>query len=135
MTLPLRSDCKLATSLFDAVECIDLTGDIDLCLSSSSITDFGEPRPLRTEDAATHEGPRGKRGTKRKIEDYTSDLLSSAKYLTKIRTPSRANMSPTSGDTIAELPAASSRTSRASPLNVAKQPRRNYSNPPQNHRK
>lgn len=118
---PLKSERKLATSPFDAIESIDLTGEINRFLPSSETADFGEPRRLWTEGAATQDAPSEKRGKKRKSEEYTSDLLSPSKHSTKIRTPSKANRPPISGNTVAELPAASSRAALSSGTKQPKQ--------------
>lgn len=76
-TIPLRSD---NSPLGGPIEAIDLTGDIERAISSSGTADFGEPRRLWTEEAASREEPREKRGKKRKSDEYTSDLLSPSKY-------------------------------------------------------
>lgn len=107
---PLKSERKLDTSPFDAIEAVDLTGEINRFLPSSSTADLGEPRRLWTEGHTSRGDPYEKRGKKRKSEEYTSDLLSPSKHSTKIRTPSKANRPPLSGDTIAKLPAAAIRT-------------------------
>ncbi|KAJ5089943.1 Bloom syndrome protein [Penicillium argentinense] len=104
---PLKPECKPNTSPFDAIESIDLTGETNRFLPSSSTTDIGEPRRLWNEGTASRERSQEKRGKKRKSEEYTSDLLSPSKHSTKIRTLSKANRPPISGNTVAELSAAS----------------------------
>ncbi|KAJ5595045.1 Bloom syndrome protein [Penicillium hispanicum] len=125
-TTPLRSDRKFETSPFDAIESIDLTGDPDRFISSSSTTEFGEPRRLWTEGAASREGPPEKRGKKRKSDEYTSDLRSPSKHATKVRSPSRA------GNHISELLPGPSRAIQASPSNPRKQLKRDSPTPLQN---
>ncbi|KAJ5669705.1 Bloom syndrome protein [Penicillium macrosclerotiorum] len=112
---PLRSNRKLERSPFGEIESIDLTGDHDRFIPSSSITtaDFGEPRRLWTEEAASREGAREKRGRKRKSDEYSSDLISPSKHATKVRTPSKASL-PSSSGNITELAQITSQVSQVS---------------------
>lgn len=132
---PLRSDPKPEPSPFDGIDSIDLTGDVDRLVPSSSTPDFGEPRRLWTEGAASLERPREQRGKKRKSDDYTSDLLSPSKHAAKVRTPSKADRLPISEDSVSGLPPVSNRTSRASPSKAASKPKSVSSKPPQSNRK
>lgn len=88
-TTPFRSDRKFEASPFGDIESIDLTGDPQRFISSSSVGPV-EPRRLWSEEAAAHEKTAEKRGKKRKSDEYTSDLLSPSKHATKARNPSRA---------------------------------------------
>lgn len=130
---PLRSHRKIETSPFDEIEAIDLTGDIDRIVPSSSTTDFGESRKLWTEEAASREKPREKRGKKRKSEEYTSDLLSLPKHATKVQTPSKASRLLASQD--AQIVPVSNRVTPSSPSNTAKRSKHASPVPPQSRRK
>ncbi|KAE8153410.1 hypothetical protein BDV25DRAFT_149414 [Aspergillus avenaceus] len=77
-------------SAFLDIDTIDLTGDPDpTTTSSGTIDDFGEPRRLWTEAAASRTSPAEKRGKKRKSDEYISDLVSPRKSATKVRSPLR----------------------------------------------
>lgn len=124
---PTRSCRKLATSPFDAIESIDLTGDHDRFLPASSNLDLGGTRRLWTEDPASRGTPLEKRGKKRKSDEYTSDLLSPSKHATKVRVPT-ASSSSIPEDVVPEVP---SRSSLAKPSNGVKHDKPNS---PERHR-
>ncbi|KAI9376592.1 hypothetical protein BJX61DRAFT_538674 [Aspergillus egyptiacus] len=90
-TTPVRSKRKLdiPSSLQD-IDTIDLTDDFDPPAPSSDIQeDFGEPRRLWNEDAASRREPVDKRGKKRKSDEYASDLLSPRGHGRGARSPIR----------------------------------------------
>ncbi|KAL2870775.1 RecQ family helicase MusN [Aspergillus lucknowensis] len=71
-----RQELEVLSSLQD-IDTIDLTGDFDRRTPSSETREeFGEPRRLWTEGAASRKEPLGKRGKKRKSDEYASDLIS-----------------------------------------------------------
>ncbi|KAL2856026.1 hypothetical protein BJY01DRAFT_203682 [Aspergillus pseudoustus] len=78
LSTPIRPKQDLTVpSPLDDIDTIDLTGDLGRIPTSSGTGDeFGEPRRLWTEDAATRQEPVNKRGKKRKSDEYASDLLS-----------------------------------------------------------
>ncbi|KAF7116474.1 hypothetical protein CNMCM5793_004762 [Aspergillus hiratsukae] len=87
---PLRSKhaVDLTSALLD-IDAIDLTGDVEQpAASSDTVEDFGTPRRLWTEDAASRKEPTEKRGKKRKSDEYISDLLSPRQSAHKPRSPS-----------------------------------------------
>lgn len=129
---PLRSDPKIETSPFDAIDSIDLTGDFGR-MSSSSTAEFGEPRRLWNEDATSQEGPNEKRGKKRKSEEYTSGLLPPSKHATKVRTPSKASRPSMSSN--AEFLSAKSEVSRKSPPQPRTLAQASSTKPPMSSRK
>ncbi|RDW78542.1 RecQ family helicase MusN [Aspergillus mulundensis] len=70
------------------IDTIDLTNDFDLnALSSDIREEFGEPRRLWSEDAASRKEPTDKRGKKRKSDEYASDLVSPRASSRKARSP------------------------------------------------
>jgi bloom syndrome protein len=77
------------TSALLEIDAIDLTGDVEQpAASSDTVEDFGTPRRLWTEDAASRKEPIEKRGKKRKSDEYISDLLSPRRSAHKPRSPS-----------------------------------------------
>ena len=122
-------------SRHDAIEAIDLTGGLDQSILSSGTSGTirsGEPRGLWTEEVT----PREKRGKKRKSDEYTSDLLSPSKHVTKVRSPAKATQPPAAREeTVLEHPTTSRQTAQTLPPNAAR--RSEYYSPvvPRSHRK
>ncbi|PKX98418.1 RecQ family helicase MusN [Aspergillus novofumigatus IBT 16806] len=90
LSTPLRSKhaVDLTSPLLD-IDSIDLTGDVEQpTVSSDTVEDFGTPRRLWTEDAASRKEPVEKKGRKRKSDEYFSDLLSPGRSTHKHRSPS-----------------------------------------------
>ena len=112
---PSQSKHELDQLSFDAIETIDLTGEVALPFSST--TDPCKPPRLRNERAISFQGCREKRGKKRKSDECTPGLLALSEYASEIETPSKLNSSPLAGNIFAELPAT---PSRHSPPNDAK---------------
>lgn len=110
---PIRSNRKLATSPFDEVESIDLTGDHGRFLPKSSNLDLAGSRHLWTEDSAARQTPVENRGKKRKSDEYSSDLLSPSKHTNKVRSPLKSSGSTILKDVIPEIPSRASRGDRA----------------------
>lgn len=76
------------TTPLGEIDAIDLTGDSEqTIISSGTVEEFGEPRRLWTEEAASRREPVEKRGKKRKSDESQSDLLSPRKHIPKIRSP------------------------------------------------
>jgi bloom syndrome protein len=111
-----------------------LTGGLDQSILSSGTSgtiQFGEPRGLWTEEVT----PREKRGKKRKSDEYTSDLLSPSKHVTKVRSPAKATRPPAAREeTVLKHPTTSRQTAQTLPPNAAR--RSEYYSPvvPRSHR-
>lgn len=129
---PIRPDRKFATSPFVAIESIDLTGDPDRFLPSTSNLDLGGTRRLWTEEPASRQTPLEKRGKKRKSDEYTSDLLSPSKQANKVRSPPKTSKSFILRDFIPEIP---SRSSRVDSSNGVKHDKPSSPDLPRNSRK
>ncbi|KAF3388989.1 ATP-dependent DNA helicase hus2/rqh1 [Penicillium rolfsii] len=110
---PIRSNRKIGTPPFDAIESIDLTGDPDRFLPSSSNLDLAGPRRLWNEDSTSRQTPVEKRGKKRKSAEYTVDSLSPSKHTNKVRSPPKSSGSSISKDIIPEIPSRVSRVDRS----------------------
>ncbi|CAG8892584.1 unnamed protein product [Penicillium egyptiacum] len=131
---PLRPDSFHALE-HDDIESIDLTGELDRSILSSSETlPAGEPRGPWAEES-TPCATREKRGKKRKSDEYTSDLLSSPKHATKVRTASKAPLLPAPKDIVSEQPTIPRQTTQTNPLSAAKRPQYHSTVAPRSHRK
>ncbi|CAG8877625.1 unnamed protein product [Penicillium nalgiovense] len=122
----------------DEIESIDLTGELDRSIISSSETlPAGEPHVLWAEES-TPCATREKRGKKRKSDEYTSDLLSPSKHATKVRTASKAALSPATQGIVSEqptIPRQTTQTTQTNPRSAVKQPKHNSPVAPRSHRK
>ncbi|KAF7712846.1 DNA helicase [Penicillium ucsense] len=106
---PIRPDRRIATSPFDGIESIDLTGDPDRFLAPDVKLDLAAQRRLWNKNAASQEVVSEKRGRKRKSDEYKTDLLSPTKLAAKAASPSKeSSLSPTKA-VISELPSRKSR--------------------------
>ncbi|OQE47421.1 hypothetical protein PENCOP_c001G08890 [Penicillium coprophilum] len=134
---PLRPDSFHAPGR-DDIESIDLTGELDRSILSSSDTiPVGELRVSWPEES-TSSGTREKRGKKRKSDEYTSDLLSPSKHATKMRTPSKTARPLAVRDIVSEKPTIARQPTQATKTkaqSVTKRPENNSPFPPQSHRK
>ncbi|KAJ5237348.1 hypothetical protein N7489_007439 [Penicillium chrysogenum] len=101
----------------DEIESIDLTGELDRSILSSSETlPAGEPRGPWAEES-TPCATREKRGKKRKSDEYTSDLLSPSKHATKVRTASKAALFPATKAVVSEQPTIPRQTTQTTQTN------------------
>ncbi|KAI2794534.1 Bloom syndrome protein [Penicillium oxalicum] len=107
---PSRSDRRIATSPFDGIESIDLTGDPERFLPPDAKLDLAGQRRLWNEDTALRGAVSEKRGRKRKSDEYDTDLLSPAKLAAKAASPSQKSGSKLSRDVISEIPSRGTRT-------------------------
>ncbi|KAJ5189310.1 DNA helicase ATP-dependent RecQ type [Penicillium cf. griseofulvum] len=134
---PLRPGSFHASGC-DDIESIDLTGEIDQSILSSSETIPGGETRVSWAEENTPCVTREKRGKKRKSDEYTSDLLSPSKHAAKVRTTSKSAGPPTARDIVSEQPAIprqTTQTTKTNPQSAAKQP--SYRSPvvPRSHRK
>ncbi|KAJ5835647.1 hypothetical protein N7447_001673 [Penicillium robsamsonii] len=130
---PLRPDSFHAPG-HDDIESIDLTGELDRSILSSSDTiPAGEPRVSWAEES-TPCGTREKRGKKRKSDEYTSDLLSPSKHATKVRTPAARDII-SEQPTISRQTTQTTQTTKTNPTSAAKRPEYHSPVAPRSHRK
>lgn len=89
----MRTPARKLT-LKDDIDAIDLTGDFDHTTSSCTAEDFGVPRRLWTEEAASRKEPEERRGKKRKSDEYMADLISPTRPAPKVRSSSKEHRIP-----------------------------------------
>ncbi|KAJ5959606.1 uncharacterized protein N7479_006756 [Penicillium vulpinum] len=133
---PLRPDSFHAPGPND-IESIDLTGELDLSILSSGTIPARGPRGS-WEEENTPCGTREKRGKKRKSDEYTSDLLSPSKHVTKVRNPSKVARPPAARGVVPEQPTIPRQTTQTTQTKIpsaTKRPEHNSTVAPRSHRK